>query len=109
MISDEDATFNCDICGMILKGQEESEEHLRGEHLEGYKSVFAKEKSREWEVQEVSREELTFCNLDEMETHEQKVQNKGANVEDSGDKETQAMILVMVVDQNGKDFAKLKS
>ena len=25
------------------------------------------------------------------------------------DKETQAMILVMVVDQNGKDFAKLKS
>ena len=43
MISDEDATFNCDIFGMILKGQEESEEHLRGEHLEGYKSVFAKE------------------------------------------------------------------
>ena len=118
MISDEYATFNCDICGMILKGQEESEEHLRGEHLEGYKSVFAKEcflktrdheKSREWEVQEVSREGLTFCNLDEMETHGQKVQNKGANGEESGDKETQAMILVMVVDQNGKDFAKLKS
>ena len=35
--------------------------------------------------------------------------NKGANGEESGDKETQAMILVMVVDQNGKGFAKLKS
>ena len=45
----------------------------------------------------------------EMKTHGQKVQNKGANGEESGDKETQAMILVMVVDQNGKDFAKLKS
>ena len=103
---------------MILEGRDESEEHLLGEHLEGYKSVFAKEcflktrdheKSREWEVQEVSREGLTFCNLDEMETHGQKDQNKGANGEESGDKETQAMILVMVVDQNGKDFAKLKS
>ena len=52
---------------------------------------------------------VEFCNLDEMETHGQKVQNKGANGEESGDKETQAMILVMVVDQNGKDFAKLKS
>ena len=71
-ISEEYATFNCDICGMILKGQEESEEHLRGEHLEGYKSVFAKEcflktrdheKSREWEVQEVSIEELNFAAL----------------------------------------------
>ena len=42
---------------MILEEQEESEEHLRGEYLEGYKSLFAKEwflktrdqeKSREW-------------------------------------------------------------
>ena len=40
--SDEDATLNCDICGMILEGQDESEEHLRGDYLEGYKSLFAK-------------------------------------------------------------------
>ena len=100
---------------MILEGRDESEEHLLGKHLEGYKSLFAKEcflktrdheKSRDWEVQGVSIEGLTFCNLDEMETCGQKLQNKGANGEESGDKETQAMILVMVVDQNGKDFAK---
>ena len=103
---------------MIFAGRDESEQHLRGEHFEEYKSLFAREcflktrhheKYREWEAQEVYIEGLTFCNLDEMETHGQKVQNKGANGEESGDKETQAMILVMVVDQNGKDFAKLKS
>ena len=44
------------------------------------------EKSREWEVQEVSREGLTFCNLDEMETCGQKAQNKGANGVMGGDK-----------------------
>ena len=43
MFSDEYATLNCDICGMILEGQEGSEEHLRGEHLEGNKLLFAKE------------------------------------------------------------------
>ena len=57
---------------MILEGRDESEEHLLGEHLEGYKSLFAKEcflktrdheKSRDWEVQGVSIEGLTFCNL----------------------------------------------
>ena len=42
MISEEDDTLNCDICGMILEGQDESEEHLRGDYLEGYKSLFAK-------------------------------------------------------------------
>ena len=80
---------------MILEARDESEEHLLGEHLEGYKSLFAKEcflktrdheKSREWEVQEVSREGLTFCNLDEMETCGQKVQNKGAYCVMGGDK-----------------------
>ena len=85
----------CDICGMILEGRDESEEHLLGEHLEGYKSLFAKEcflktrdheKSRDWEVQGVSIEGLTFCNLDEMETCGQKVQNKGANGVMGGDK-----------------------
>ena len=40
-------------------------------------------KSREWEVQEVSLEGLTFCNLDEMETLGQKVQIIGANREES--------------------------
>ena len=40
------------------------------------------EKSREWEVQEVSIKGLTFCNLDEMETYGQKVQNIGANLEE---------------------------
>ena len=66
---------------MILEGRDESEEHLLGEHLEGYKSLFAKEcflktrdheKSRDWKVQGVSIEGLTFCNLDEMETHGRK-------------------------------------
>ena len=42
MISEEDDTLNCDICGMILEGQDESEENLRGNYLEGYKSLFAK-------------------------------------------------------------------
>ena len=80
---------------MILEGRDESEEHLLGEHLEGYKSLFAKEcflktrdheKSRDWEVQGVSIEGLTFCNLDEMETCGQKVQNKGAYCVMGGDK-----------------------
>ena len=44
------------------------------------------EKSRDWEVQGVSIEGLTFCNLDEMETCGQKVQNKGANGVMGGDK-----------------------
>ena len=44
------------------------------------------EKYREWEAQEVYIEGLTFCNLDEMETHGQKVQNKGANGVMGGDK-----------------------
>ena len=48
-----------------MEGRDESEEHLLGEHLEGYKSLFAKEcflktrdheKSRDWEVQGVSIE-----------------------------------------------------
>ena len=47
------------------------------------RNVFLKtrdhEKSRDWEVQGVSIEGLAFCNLDEMETCGQKVQNKGAN------------------------------
>ena len=80
---------------MILEGRDETEEHLLGEHLKGYKSLFAKEcflktrdheKSRDWEVQGVSIEGLTFCNLDEMETHGQKVQNIGANGVMGGDK-----------------------
>ena len=80
---------------MILEGRDESEEHLLGEYLEGYKLLFAKEcflktrdheKSRDWEVQRVSIEGLTFCNLDEMETCGQKVQNKGANGVMGGDK-----------------------
>ena len=71
---------------MILEGRDESEEHLLGEHLEGYKSLFAKEcflktrdheKSREWEVQEVSREGLTFCNLDVVKKSQIKVQMGG--------------------------------
>ena len=43
MISEEDASFNCDICGIIFAGRDESEQHLRGEHLEKYKSLFARE------------------------------------------------------------------
>ena len=54
------------------------------------RNVFLKtrdhEKSRDWEVQGVSIEGLTFCNLDEMETCGQKVQNKGANGVMGGDK-----------------------
>ena len=54
------------------------------------RNVFLKtrdhEESRDWEVQGVSIEGLTFCNLDEMETCGQKVQNKGANGEMGGDK-----------------------
>ena len=54
------------------------------------RNVFLKtrdhEKSRDWEVQGVSIEGLTFCNLDEMETCGQKVQNKGANGVMCGDK-----------------------
>ena len=80
---------------MILETRDETEEHLPGEHLEGYKSLFAKEcflktrdyeKSRDWEVQGVSIEGFTFCNLDEMETCGQTVQNKGANGVMGGDK-----------------------
>ena len=85
MISEEDASFNCDICGIIFAGRDESEQHLRGEHLEKYKSLFAREcflktrhheKYREWEAQEVYIEGLTFCNLDEMETHGRKLKKK---------------------------------
>ena len=54
------------------------------------RNVFLKtrdhEKSRDWELQGVSIEGLTFCNLDEMETGGQKVQNKGANGVMGGDK-----------------------
>ena len=66
---------------MIFAGRDESEQHLRGEHFEEYKSLFAREcflktrhheKYREWEAQEVYIEGLTFCNLDEMETHGRK-------------------------------------
>ena len=99
MISEEDVSFNCDICGIIFAGRDESEQHLRGEHLEKYKSLFAREcflktrhheKYREWEAQKVYIEGLTFCNLDEMETHgrklkEKQVQNRGANGEKDGD------------------------
>ena len=71
---------------MILEGRDESEEHLLGEHLEGYKSLFAKEcflktrdheKSRDWEVQGVSIEGLTFCNLDVVKKSQIKVQMGG--------------------------------
>ena len=67
---------------MIFAGRDESEQHLRGEHFKEYKSLFAREcflktrhheKYREWEAQEVYIEGLTFCNLDEMETHGQKL------------------------------------
>ena len=67
---------------MIFAGRDESEQHLRGEHFEEYKSLFAREcflktrhheKYREWEAQEVYIEGLTFCNLDEMETHGRKL------------------------------------
>ena len=34
------------------------------------------EKYREWEAQEVYIEGLTFCNLDEMETHGRKLKKK---------------------------------
>ena len=54
------------------------------------RNVFLKtrdhEKSRDWELQGVSIEGLTFCNLDEMKTCGQKVQNKGANGVMGGDK-----------------------
>ena len=54
------------------------------------RNVFLKtrdhEKCTDWEVQGVSIEGLTFCNLDEMETCGQKVQNKGANGVMGGDK-----------------------
>ena len=70
---------------MIFAGRDESEQHLRGEHLEEYKSLFAREcflktrhheKYREWEAQEVYIEGLTFCNLDEMETHGRKLKKE---------------------------------
>ena len=70
---------------MIFAGRDESEQHLRGEHFEEYKSLFAREcflktrhheKYREWEAQEVYIEGLTFCNLDEMETHGRKLKKK---------------------------------
>merc|ERR1712240_488872 len=85
MISEEGASFNCDIDRMIFAGRDESEQHLRGEHFEEYKSLFAREcflktrhheKYREWETQEVYIEGLTFCNLDEMETHSRKLKKK---------------------------------
>ena len=85
MISEEDASFNCDICGIIFAGRDESEQHLRGEHLEKYKSLFAREcflktrnheKYREWKAQKVYIEGLTFCNLDEMETHGRKLKKE---------------------------------
>ena len=38
------------------------------------------EKYREWEAQEVYIEGLTFCNLDEMETHGQKLKKNKFNV-----------------------------
>ena len=66
---------------MIFAGRDESEQHLRGEHFEEYKSLFAREcflktklheKYREWEAQEG----LTFCNLDEMERHGRKLKKK---------------------------------
>ena len=74
---------------MIFAGRDESEQHLRGEHFEEYKSLFAREcflktrhheKYREWEAQEVCIEGLTFCNLDEMETHGQKLKKNKFNV-----------------------------
>ena len=70
---------------MIFAGRDESEQHLRGEHFEEYKSLFAREcflktrhheKYREWETQEVYIEGLTFCNLDEMETHGRKLKKE---------------------------------
>ena len=70
---------------MIFAGRDESEQHLRGEHFKEYKSLFAREcflktrhheKYREWEAQEVYIEGLTFCNLDEMETHGRKLKKK---------------------------------
>ena len=36
------------------------------------------EKYREWEAQEVYIEGLTFCNLDEMETHGRKLKKKAS-------------------------------
>ena len=72
---------------MIFAGRDESEQHLRGEHFEEYKSLFAREcflktrhheKYREWEAQEVYIEGLTFCNLDEMETHGRKLKKKAS-------------------------------
>ena len=91
MISEKDSNFNCDICGTILLGRDESERHLRSEHFKEYKSLFAKEclmqtrdhaKYKEWEGQETFIEGLTFYNLEEIEAHARNLKKKHDAVQD---------------------------
>ena len=60
-IDEKNFSFQCNICGTTLTRQNESEKHLRTDHFESYKSLFAKEcllqsmdhpRYKEWEYQE---------------------------------------------------------
>ena len=42
-IDEKNFSFQCNICGTTLTGRNESEKHLRTDHFESYKSLFAKE------------------------------------------------------------------
>ena len=68
-IDEKNFSFHCNICGTTLTGRNESEKHLRTDHFESYKSLFAKEcllqtrdhpRYKEWEYQETL---IGYCSM----------------------------------------------
>ena len=71
-IDEKNFSFHCNICGTTLTGRNESEKHLRTDHFESYKSLFAKEcllqtrdhpRYKEWECQETLIQGFNLHNL----------------------------------------------
>ena len=80
-----------------MTGRNESEKHLRTDHFESYKSLFAKEcllqtrdhpRYKEWENQETLIQGLTFHNLKGREKLHKNKKDEVRNNEEEGNDQT---------------------
>ena len=96
-IDEKNFSFQCNICGTTLPGRNESEKHLRTDHFESYKSLFAKEcllqtrdhpRYKEWEYQETLIQGFNLHNLNGREKLHKNKKDEVQNNEEDGNDQT---------------------